>query len=173
MAAETLPAKQKHLIGVGASIAAGCQPCTLSFVAAAREAGACERGVRFAVESGLAGRDRATAGMSAFASEELGSPELDAAFRAERALLDALIGVAAAIAGNVASLVKPAVDGARKLGATNEQIELAAVIARKAKRGAEHEADTALTEALAGKGEEACCPKPSAEPVSGCGCGCK
>jgi AhpD family alkylhydroperoxidase len=172
-AVEILSAKQKSLIGVGASIAAGCQPCTLSFVSAARKAGACDRGIRAAVESGLAGRERASAAMSDFASAELASPEIDAAFRAERAPLDALIGVAGAIASNTASLVKPCVDTARALGATEDQIRIAAEIARAATRGAERETDLALGVELGGVQQGARAPEPRARPggTRSCGCG--
>lgn len=170
-AVEILPGKQKSLIGVGASIAAGCQPCTLSFAAAARQAGACDRGVRFAVESGLAGRQRATASMSAFASEKLAAPELDAAFRAEKAALEALIDVATAIASNAATLVKSSVDGARARGATDDQIRAVAELARIAQRGAERETDTALRLALGGAYEQACGAHPPTESGGACACG--
>ena len=169
-AVEILLTKQKDLIGVGASIAAGCQPCTLSFAAAAREAGACGRGIRLAVESGLAGRESATAGMSAFASTELANPELDAAFRAERVLLDALIRVAAAIAGNMASLVTSEVEHARALGASDDQIRVAADIARTARHGSERETENALRGMLEGTGEPACRSDRGSEPAA-CGCG--
>ncbi len=119
--AETLPTKQKHLIGIGAAIAAGCQPCTAEFASAAREAGACERGARLAIESGLAGREAATESMSTFAKATFAQPEIDASFRAERAALVALVGVAAAVASNTASLVSVRVEAARALGATDDQ----------------------------------------------------
>jgi alkylhydroperoxidase/carboxymuconolactone decarboxylase family protein YurZ len=171
-AVEILPAKQKALIGVGAAIVAGCQPCTLNFGAASHKAGACDRGIRFAVESGLAGRQQATQTMASFASEKLAQPELDAAFRAERAMLDALIGVAAAIAGNTAALVKASVDSARARGATDDQIRMAAETARLAKRGAEGEVDNALAVSLGGVSGPGCCAERPAASNSACGCGC-
>jgi AhpD family alkylhydroperoxidase len=171
-AVDVLPTKQEQLIGVGASIAAGCQPCTLSFAAAAREAGAYEREVRFAIESGLSARESATTGMSAFSTERLAHPEVDAAFRAEKAMLEALIGVAAAVAGNAASLIPAKVHGARALGATDSQILLAAEIGRTARRGAERVADNALGILLAGNaGEAPSCASPATGAASACGCG--
>jgi RNA polymerase sigma-70 factor (ECF subfamily) len=171
-AVEILPAKQKALIGVGAAIVAGCQPCTLNFVTTAHKAGACDRGIRFAVEGGLARRQQATDTMASFASEKLAQPELDAAFRAERVMLDALIGVAAATAGNTAALVKASVDSARARGATDDQIRMAAEIARIAKRGAEGEVDNSLAVALGGVSGPACCAERPAASNSACGCGC-
>ena len=145
---ETLPIKQRHLIGIGAALAAGCEPCTASYVASARAEGACERGVRFAIEKGLEGRDASTVDMSDFANETFAHPELDAAFRSERALLGALIGVAAAIASNAASSLKSRIDAARSLGATDSIIRAAVAIAETAKRGAENATVTALNTAL-------------------------
>jgi alkylhydroperoxidase/carboxymuconolactone decarboxylase family protein YurZ/uncharacterized metal-binding protein len=180
-AVETLPTKQKHLIGIGAAIAAGCQPCTASFVKAAQAAGACERGVRFAIEGGLSARDSATAVMSGFANETFAHPEIDAAFRAERALLHALIGVAAAVAGNAAPSVKTRVDAARTLGATDDQIRTAAQIARTARRGAETETESALSTALGDAPQPPCCADGCADTASepseggastGAACGC-
>ncbi len=173
-AVEILPAKQKHLVAVGASIAAGCQPCTLSFASAAREAGACERGLRFAVDCGLAGRESATAQMASWAREKLPNPEVDAAFGAERTLLEALIAVASAVAANSAALVKDRVDGARSIGASLEQIGIAVEIGRMARRGAEREADSALSAALGRASKERCCPETPLDRTAGAGsCGCK
>lgn len=161
--AETLPTKQKHLIGIGAAIAAGCQPCTASFAAAAREAGACERGVRLAIESGLAGRTAATESMANFANETFARPEIDAASRAEKAVLLALIGVSAAVASNTASLIRTRVDAARALGATDDQIRVAAQIARTARRGAEQAVESALSAVLGEPMPSACCAEPCKE----------
>lgn len=161
-AVETLPTKSKHLIGIGAAIAAGCQPCTASYVKAAQSAGACERGVRFALESGLAGRENAAKASKDFANETFASPELDASFRAERALLGALVRVAATIASNAAPLLLSQIEAARALGATDDQLRVAAQIAQKVKRGAEGETEAALNSALGDASR--------AETTSACGC---
>ncbi len=145
---EPLPLKQRHLIGVGAAIAAGCQPCTTSYVAAAQAEGACERGVRFAIEQGLGGRASATNGMADFAAAAFAQPELDAAFRDERALLGALIGVAAAVASNAAASLQQRLEAARALGATDGQLRTAVRLAEGAKRGAENAVMAVLSSAL-------------------------
>jgi RNA polymerase sigma factor (sigma-70 family) len=174
MAVETLPTKQKNLIGVGAAIAAGCQPCTSAFVAGARDAGACERGVRFALEIGLRGREAATTAMTSFADATFAHPEIDAAFRAERAHLEALTALAAAMASNTAALVTTRVQAARAQGATDEQIRLAASIGQQARRGAEKASDAALAEALGGPAQAGCCAESPTECASKepstCGC---
>jgi RNA polymerase sigma-70 factor (ECF subfamily) len=174
MTVETLPTKQKHLIGVGAAVAAGCQPCTSSFVAGAHAEGACERGVRLALESGLQARKDAADSMAAFVDKAFAKPHVDAAFKAERKQLEALIGVAAALASNSASVLEARVRDARELGATDEQIRLAGQIGATARRGAEKEADSALGRALGDNVvSKPCCASDSA-PVAPAGspCGC-
>jgi RNA polymerase sigma-70 factor (ECF subfamily) len=166
---ETLTTKQKHLIGVGAAVAAGCQPCTSSFVAAAREAGACERGARHALEAGLRGRDAANTAMRTFADQGFPKPDLDEAFRAERKMLDALIGVAAALAANSASVVAGRVAEARKLGATDDQIRMAGQIALTARRGAEQSADAAFAKAIGDGAKTGCCEAGQDCATGGCG----
>ena len=180
MTIETLPTKQKHLIGVGAAIAAGCQPCTSSFVAAAHATGACDRGVRVAIEAGLKAREAAGSSIVAFSDEAFAKPEVDADFRAERRQLEALIGVAAALASNTAPLLDARVRAARDLGATDEQIRLAGHIGVTARRGAEKEADAALARALGDATHESRC-EPTNAGAGQCGaadsgqaapCGC-
>ena len=166
---ETLSTKQKHLIGVGAAMAAGCQPCTSSFVAAAREAGACERGARHALEAGLRSRDAANAAMRTFADQGFPKPDLDDAFRAERKVLEALIGVAAAVAGNAAGLVESRVAEARKLGATHAQIRLAGQIALTARKGAEQTADASFARSVGDHAKAGCCEAGQDCATGGCG----
>ncbi|HMA91798.1 MAG TPA: sigma-70 family RNA polymerase sigma factor [Polyangiaceae bacterium] len=162
---ETLPTKQKHLIGVGAAIAAGCHPCTTSYVSAARAEGACERGVRFALETGLSARQSALSMSADFADQTFERPELDASDREKRAQLGALIRVAAAVANNAATLLPACIEAARALGATDDQLRLAAQIARTTKRGAERETESVLTATLGeDKRSAPCCSDTGAGP---------
>jgi AhpD family alkylhydroperoxidase len=174
MIVETLPTKQKHLIGVGAAVAAGCQPCTSSFVAAAHTAGACERGVRMAIEAGLKARNDAGDSMASFVDGAFAKPEVDAAFKAERKQLEALIAVAAALASNAASVLEARIHSARVLGATDEQIRLAGQIGVTARRGAEKEADAVLGRALGddGTSKPCCSGGPASAPSGASPCGC-
>jgi len=169
MTSETLPTKQKHLIGVGAAVAAGCQPCTMSFVSAAQSAGACERGTRHAIEAGLQARENAHTAMRGFTDESFANPELNDAFRADRKMLEALIGVAAALAGNAAGLLEARVGEARRTGATDAQIRLAGQIAATARRGAEKEAEAAFARALGESKAAGCCAQPGSDCATG-GC---
>lgn len=171
MAIETLPTKEKHIIGIGAAIAAGCQPCTSAYVAAARAAGACPRGVRLSLEAGLRMRETAAATMAQFADQSFDKPDLDAGFRAEKVNLEALIHVAAAVAGNAATLVKAQVKAARKLGMTDQQIRMAAQIAATVRQAAEKETEAALAEVLGDAIPTGCgCGSPTEKAAPACGC---
>jgi alkylhydroperoxidase/carboxymuconolactone decarboxylase family protein YurZ len=180
MAIETLSTKEKHIIGIGAAIAAGCQPCTTSYVAAARQAGACPRSVRLSIEAGLCTLETATATMAEFADRTFAKPDLDAVFRDEKAKMKSLIDVAAAVASNAATLVKARVLAAKKLGMTDQQIRLAGQIAAMARRGAEKETESALAEVLGDATQGGCGCGSSTEKTgdggegsakSPCGCG--
>lgn len=166
---ETLPIKQRHLIGVGAAVAAGCKPCTQSYVTAAHSEGACERGVRFAIEHGLMGRDEATSAITAFVDQTFPKPELDAAFRAERTKLGALIEVAAAVASNAASSLTQRISAARTLGANDQELRIAVRIGQTAKQGAEKAMTLALNAVFGETFDNTpapCCEKGIADPVA-------
>ena len=169
MSNETLPSKQKHLIGVGAAIAAGCQPCTKSFIAAAQSAGACERGTRHAIVAGLRARESAHVAIQSFADATFAKPDLDDAFLADRKVLEALTGIAAALACNAAILLEGRIGEARRLGATDGQIRVAGQIGITARRGAEKEADAGFAKALGDTASEGCCDQPGKDCATG-GC---
>ncbi len=95
--------------------------------------------------------------MRTFADDSFAKPELDDAFRAERKMLEALIGVAAAIAGNSAPLVAARVAEARVLGATRAQIHLAGQIGLGSRKGAQEAADAGLASALGDDDNAGCC----------------
>jgi hypothetical protein len=80
------PPKEASLAGLAASIAAGCRPCTKHWIDQARAKGACERGIRLAIETGLVVRTSATEAMVGFAASIQNSPPaFDAEFRLQRA----------------------------------------------------------------------------------------
>ena len=130
--------KEQSLIAIGASVAAGCPPCTVYHVKAARTAGACDRSIALAVETALTGRTGATIGMSEWAARCQGTkPEIDAEFRAQKVLIAELTAIATAVAVNSVADLQEHLDAAREAGARVEQIQVAIEIARKIKRVAE------------------------------------
>lgn len=163
-----LTEKEKELIAVGASVAAGCQPCTEYHVKTARTAGACDRSVTLAVETALAVRESATRTMDEWAEKCQGvRPQLDSAFRVEKRLVAELTAVAAAFAVNSVPDLRAHVQAACACGATPEQIRIAIAIAGMIKKVAEEKLASLLGEL---SGDAASCCAAPAQPA-GCGCG--
>ncbi len=162
--------KIKVLIAIGASVAAGCQPCTEFQVKAARQSGACEKGIQFAVETALAARHAATRGIDRWSERCQGArPELEADFRASKQLLAELISVAAAICvQSVPDLVLHHAEASR-LGATPEMLRATVAIARSIHNAAMEQIEAVLAGENANR---ASTPDDGAlcGPAQGCGC---
>jgi alkylhydroperoxidase/carboxymuconolactone decarboxylase family protein YurZ len=162
--------KIKVLIALGASVAAGCQPCTEFQVKASRESGACDKGIQFAVEKALAVRQAATRGIDHWSERCQGArPELDAAFQANKHLLAELISVASAICvQSVPDLVLHLAE-ARRLGTTPEMLRATVGIARSV-----HNAAMEQIEALLAAENANFASMPNGDtlcgPAQGCGC---
>ena len=175
---QNLSAKEEALVGIAASVASGCRPCTRSWIRAARQQGACERGIRLAIESGLAVREAATREMADFAEAQQGTvPDLDAAFRADRTSLVEVLSCAAAIGVQSSVGLERHIDSARGYGATTQQISAAVVLGRAIR----HEAGKQVEKVVARSDLEAapalrgswCCETLLAEgsaPAEECGC---
>jgi AhpD family alkylhydroperoxidase len=160
--------KEKALVAIGASVAAGCQPCTEHHIKVARAAGACERSVWLAVETALAVRESATRAMDRWAGQCQGDrPPLDAEFRAEKRRIAALASVAAAAAVNSVPDFQAQLEAACQSGATPDQIRAAFVISNVIKRTAEQKLAAAILEQSCAA--ELCCAS-APEPAAGCGC---
>jgi AhpD family alkylhydroperoxidase len=160
---ETSKTKERTLVALGASVAAGCQPCTEHFVRAAREAGACERSIALAVDAAVAVRENATRRMDQWAGRCQGSrPELDPEFRVKKGLAAELASVAAAVCVNSVADLTIHLAAARGLGATAEQVRAAIAIARAVKRTAEEKLEAAL--ALEAEAGASVCCGSAAEP---------
>jgi len=174
-----LSTKERALIGLGAAIAAGCQPCTRILIQTARKAGACERGVRLAIESGLLARANATEAMARWGESEQGEPPLlDEAFRAEKERLAALIVAGASYAANSTATLHREVEQAEALDWSNAQIAEALTVGRAVAKTAAQKVETSAT-CLGFSMTEAATPDCSAldpsaaqkAPAAG-GCGC-
>jgi AhpD family alkylhydroperoxidase len=159
-----LSEKERSLIAVGASVAAGCQPCAAHLIKAADAAGACNRGISLAIETAIAGRDSATELMHEWAKQCQGSqPEIDPEFRAQKRLIVELTAVATAVAVNSVPDLTRHLAAAQECGASDGQIRSAIEIARYIKRVAEEKVEV-LTSKLA-----AVVP-PAMAPSAGSGC---
>jgi AhpD family alkylhydroperoxidase len=130
-----LTRKEKELIAVGASIAAGCQPCTAHHFKAAREAGATEAEIRQTVDEALSVRDRATKIMARVAEKHLGNEApLDEQQASSKPLMGALVSIGAALAVNCTTSLEAHLQAVRAAGATDRQIQTALGIARNIKK---------------------------------------
>lgn len=179
MSTNELSAKEEALVGIGAAVAAGCRPCTRTLIRAARAAGACERGIRLAIETGRYAGTCATRDMADWAEAEQGAaPELDAGFRTEKEKLTALVLAGAAFAANSTDLLGRYLGEAQALDWSNEGIEAALAAAHTVARTAATKTEAAATRlgfSLA-RAASGCCPEAQepeqseAPPAGGCGC---
>jgi len=178
-AEEPLSTKEETLVGIAASLAAGCRPCTRRWLTAARAEGACDRSISLAIETGLAVRDAATREMADFADAQQGNrPQVEEAFRADRTRLIEVLSCGAALAARSAVGLERHIDSARGYGATTAQISAAVLIGRMTSKMASEQAERVAersgldaTPALSG---DWCCEatrKPTAATETGCKCG--
>ncbi len=129
---------EKELIAVGVSVAAGCRPCTVYHVKAARTAGASDDEIEHAVADALAVREDATRIMDGYALGQLGGltvdnepTPIDASQRAE-----ILVSIGAALGVNCTASLKQYLAAAAELRLPQEDVKeiakLAAVLRQKA-----------------------------------------
>jgi AhpD family alkylhydroperoxidase len=156
-----LSEREKELVAVGASIAAGCRPCTAYHVRAARTVGADEGEIRQAVDDALDVRRSATASMARLAEKQLGgAPGADVANDSQESLMGELVSVGAALAVNCVTNLETHLTAAWQLGATVRQIQTVFDIARAVKSMAGKKAEAAI--AKLAEESQAC--------AAGCGC---
>ena len=144
--------REKELVAIGISVAAGCKPCTDHHVAVARKARASDEEIRQAADDAFVVRRHATDIMEAHALAHLGEEREGAGFgfRGEPNRITALVCLGAAFAVNCVASLEHHLAAAGKAGVTEDDINqimtLAAFIKQKA---ASH------VERLVGMSEEA------------------
>lgn len=153
--------KDQELVAVGASIGAGCRPCTRFHFRAARAAGATDEEIGQAVSAALSVRTSATEIMARKARTYLGeSPSGETIRCTDQSLVAELISVSAAFAANSVADLETHVGGARRQGATEGQIRTAVRIARAVKSMAGKVVEEAAVKAVRadeeGMGERGC-----------------
>ena len=142
----SLTEKEQELVAIGASIAAGCRPCTAYHFRAARAAGADEQEIRQAASDALDVRHSAADSMARLAAKHLGdAPAAEAARGSEKSLMGELVSVGAALAVNCAVGLETHLTAAYQLGATVPQIQTALEIARAVKNMAGKKAEETIT----------------------------
>ena len=144
--------REKELVAIGISVAAGCKPCTDHHVAVARKARASDEEIRQATAGAFIVRRRATDIMETYALAHLGENRDVAGFGSlgQSNRMTALVCLGAAFAVNCVASLEHHLAVAEKAGVTEDEIEqimtLAAFIKQKA---ASH------VERLVGMSEEA------------------
>lgn len=180
-----LAQKEKELVAIGASIAAGCQPCTAYHFRAANTAGAGEEEIRQAVDDALCVRNSAAKIMAGLAEKHLGgTPASDAPCCSEKPLIGELVSASAAFAVNCVTNLETHLASARRLGATERQIETMLGVARAVKKVAVQKVEAAveMVAAAPAKASDGCADdcgchaddgqqSPIAQAAAGCGCG--
>ncbi len=141
-----LTQKEKELVAIGASIAAGCQPCATHHFKAVRQAGATEVEIRQAVDAALGVRNNATKIMTGLAEKHLGNGRaVEEPCCSSQPLIDELVSIGAALAVNCATNLETHLQAARNVGATDRQIQTALGVARAIKKVAEQKAEAIIT----------------------------
>lgn len=176
---------ERELIAIGASVAAGCRPCTAYHFRAARASGADEEEMRRAVDDALCVRQSAAKVMAGWAEKHLGGvSESDAARCSEKPLIGELVSIGAALAINCVTNLETHVAAARRLGATDAQIQTTLGIARAVKNMAGRKVEAAAERVApqatwagedcaddCGCHAEKSRPTRAAKEFTGCGCG--
>lgn len=133
--------KEKELVAVGISVAAGCKPCTTHHVEVAQKARASDDEIGQAVAHAVAVRRRATEIMEGYAAMELGEaePETDTVGSAEMTRMTVLVRIGAAIAVNCVSTLEAHLGAANRAGIAREDVvETAKLATFISKRAASH-----------------------------------
>jgi AhpD family alkylhydroperoxidase len=148
-----LTEKEQELVALGASVAAGCRPCTAHHVRAARVAGADKEEIRQAVNDALGVRRSASDIMERLAAKYLGdAPAEEASHGSEQSLMGELVSVGAALAVNCVISLEIHLKAAYQAGATVRQIQTALGIARAVKNMAAKKADETIAK-MAGESQ--------------------
>lgn len=141
--------RQRELIAVGASIAAGCRPCTAYHLKTAINAGAAPDEIRWAVDAALEARRSAAAHMAQLADRLLaGVPRSDQPIGPDSGFLKALISAGAALAVNCGVDLAAHVAHARDLGAADMHLRAAFEVTRMVKTMAGRRVEAAAARAV-------------------------
>ena len=168
----TMRLKEREMVAIGASVAAGCRPCTDYHVKAAREAKLTGGEIRQAIDDAMNVRQNALEVMKAYGLQHLGeTEETDGGGRAgPTTRIKELVSIAAAFAVNCTTNLENHLAAAESLGISGEEIQdvtkLAGFIRGKA---ASHVEKMVAPEELTHQGADAA-PAPNAGAAGGCGC---
>jgi AhpD family alkylhydroperoxidase len=123
--------KERELVAVGASVAAGCRPCTDYHLKAARGAGLGDDEIRQVVEDAMSIRQNALEVMRAYGLQRLGEDtDVPVDSGREGTRIRELVAVAAAFAVNCTANLERHLNAARALGIPDDEIDEVTKLAR-------------------------------------------
>src|SRR6266498_1128217 len=164
---DILGQKEKELIALAASIAAGCQPCTAHHVKAAHGAGATETEISAAIDNALNVRISATKIMAEIAH---GNPSdkcvIEPQIGSLQQLINELVSIGASLACNSVNGLEYHLQRAKITGALDRQIQTALGIARAIKKEAEEKSEAVVERFVKPA-------KMKTDDNCGNGCGCQ
>jgi len=174
-----LSQKEKELVAVGASVAAGCIPCTMYHLEEVRTAGAKTDEISHAVEAALCVKGSARAIMETTAYDALGSPkeEYPSCCVGPTDRMKELVSIAAAVAVSCPTNFQKHVAAGRSVGVRDEEIQLVVGIAKMIRSKAAEKVDEAARQVATPQSTapQACCdstvrpPESQAAAASCCG----
>ena len=147
-----LTTKDKELVAVAASLAAGCIPCTEHHAVAVREAGASEAETQWAAAIGMTVNRRSLSVMGSLAAQRLGlgagvlpdAPDLVG----DEPRLEPLVMVAAAVAAHCVPALEEGMAQAQRAGWTGPDIRRALGVGRMVRETGARKADEAARRLL-------------------------
>lgn len=176
-----LSQKEKELVAVGASVAAGCIPCTQYHVKEVKAAGATMEEITQAVDAALCVKGSTRGIMEKVAYDVLGLPkeEQPSCCAGPTDRMKELVSIAAAVAVNCPTSLHKHVAAGRTVGVRDNEIQLVVGLAKMIRGKAAEKVDDAIKELSAPVSvqAEACCgstattksaPQPQAAAGSCC-----
>ena len=117
--------KEKELVAVGASVAAGCKPCTNYHFKKVREAGASDEEIKQAISDAMCVRNSANKIMEAHGLKHLGIEKNvdDCGCNEATTRIKELVSVSAAFAVNCTSNLEKHIKAAQNVGITDDEIK--------------------------------------------------
>jgi AhpD family alkylhydroperoxidase len=167
--------KEKELVALGASLAAGCIPCTRHHVGEVQGAGASQEEIDRAIDAALCVKSSTRGIMERTVREALGSPAPAdpscCAGATDR--MRELVSIAAAVAVNCPTNLEKHVRAGRDVGVGDDEVQIAIGLGRAMRNKASEKVDAAAAALAASEaGEPAgCCEGAAASaPAASTGC---
>ena len=159
--------KDKGLVALGASLAAGCIPCTRHHMTEVQGAGASREEIDRAIDSALCVKSSTRAIMERAALEAFGSAAAEdtSCCSGPTDRMKELVSIAAAIAVNCPTNLAKHVQAGRGAGVPDDEIQIAISLGRTMRAKASEKVDAAAAEMFssAASAADACCGPAKAE----------